>query len=176
MKGIIRLSYRKVIDATAQRPWDRLVFDDTWQEFYMQAQSFNPTGQYRYLWEILANVPDADKLHNLTSRAAMGYLRQLNDRIPDIVNAQGLTSLPFNQFKFEVMAAQVEQKDTFRIAIFFYSDPLTWIDTVGNQLLVAYGDQQTALQQGQAISTDLIPLQPELSIWSYQPTLSATNS
>ncbi|WP_254448594.1 hypothetical protein [Spirosoma rhododendri] len=96
MKGIIRLSYRKVIDATAQHPWDRLVFDDTWQEFYMQAQSFNQSGQYQYFWELLANVPNADKLHHLTSRAVMGYLRQLNDRIPDITNAQDQLSLPFN--------------------------------------------------------------------------------
>ncbi|WP_254448596.1 hypothetical protein [Spirosoma rhododendri] len=53
---------------------------------------------------------------------------------------------------------------------------MTWLDTVGNQLLVAYGDQQAAIRQGQAISTDLIPLQPELSIWSYQPILPAINS
>jgi hypothetical protein len=169
MKGVIRLSYRNVIDATAQRVWDRMVFDDTWQEFYMQVQSFNPGNAYQYFWEILANVPNADHLHYLTSRAAMGYLRQLNDRIPDVTNTQGLISLPFNQFKFEVLSAQVEQKDTFRIAIFFYSEPLTWVDTVGDQLLIAYGDQQSALRQWQEVSTDLIPLQPNLSIWSFKP-------
>lgn len=170
MKGLVRLSYRKVIDATAQLPWDRLVFDDTWQEFYMQAQAFNPTGSYQYFRELLANVPKADTLHYLTSRAAMGYLQQRNDRIPDVTNAQQQASLPFTQFKFEILAAQLDQKETFRIAIFFYSDVLTWVDTLGDRLLLAYGDQQAALRQGQAITTDLIPLQPELSIWSYQPT------
>ena len=175
MKGLIQLSYRKVIDATAQQTWDRLVFDDTWQEFYMQAQSFEPTSQYQYFWELLANVPNADRLHYLTSRAAMGYLQQLNDRIPDITNAQQQASLPFTQFKFEILAAQLAQKETFRIAISFYSDVLTWIDTIGDRLLIAYGDQQAAIRQGQAITTDLIPLQPELSIWSYQPVL-ATNA
>lgn len=173
MKGLIRLSYRKVIDATAQQVWDRLVFDDAWQEFYMQAQSFNSTGSYQYFWELLANVPNADTLHYLTSRAVMGYLQQLNDRIPDITNAQQQAGLPFTQFKFEILAAQLAQKDTFRIAIFFYSDVLTWIDTLGDRLLIAHGDQQAAIQQGQAITTDLIPLQPELSIWSYQPILTA---
>ncbi len=173
MNGLIQLSYRKVIDATAQPAWDRLVFDDAWQEFFMQAQSFNPDGRYQYVWELFANVPNADKLHYLTSRAVMGYLQQLNDRIPDITNAQQQASLPFTQFKFEILAAQLAQKDTFRIAIFFYSDVLTWIDTLGDRLLIAHGDQQAAIQQGQAITTDLIPLQPELSIWSYQPILTA---
>ncbi len=141
----------------------------------MQAQSLNPSGSYQYFWELLANVPNTDKLHYLTSRAAIGYLQQLNDRIPDITNAQQQASLPFTQFKFEILAAQLEQKETFRIAIFFYSDVLTWIDTLGDRLLIAYGDQQAGIRQGQAITTDLIQLQPELSIWSYQPT-SATNA
>lgn len=171
MKGLIRLSYRKVIDATAHQAWDRLVFDDAWQEFYMQVQSFNPDGRYQYFWELLANIPTADKLHYLTSRAVLGYLQQLNDRIPDVTNAQQQASLPFTQFTFEILAAQLAQKETFRIAIFFYSDVLTWIDTIGDQLLLAYGDQQAAIRQGQAITTDLIPLQPELAIWSYQPVI-----
>ena len=30
---IITLCYRKIIDATATRPWDKLVWDDSYREF-----------------------------------------------------------------------------------------------------------------------------------------------
>jgi len=140
----------------------------------MQAQSFNAEGRYQYFWELLTNVPNADKLHYLTSRAVLGYLQQLNDRIPDIRNTQQQTSLPFTQFRFEILAAQLDKKETFRVAIFFYSDVLTWIDTLGDRLLLAYGDQQSTIRQGKPVSTDLIPLQPELSIWSYRPIFTTS--
>ena len=168
-KGLIRFCFRKVIDASSRQPWDKVVFDETYQEFFMQAQSYNPENKYQTFAELLANVPNADQLHYLTSRVALGYLRQLNQTIPEVVNAFGNLCLPFTQFKFELLASHVQQKEAHKIAIFFYSDPLTWLDTVGNQLLVAYGDQRATLQEGNEVSTDLIMLQPNLSIWSYQP-------
>ena len=36
-KKIIRLCYRKVIDATSSKPWDKYVFENTYAEFLMQA-------------------------------------------------------------------------------------------------------------------------------------------
>ena len=169
MKGLIRLAYRKLIEATSPKNWDKAVFEDTYLEFYMQAQRLDPAGTYPTLRELLDNVPNAEQLHYLSSRAAVGYLRQLNQRIPDVTNAFGQESLPFEQFKFELLASDVRQKAAHRIAIDFYSDPLTWIDTIDGKLLITYGDQRDALRNGQQVSTDLIALQPNLSVWSYQP-------
>ncbi len=170
MKGLIRLAYYKLIDASSQKPWDKLVFEETYLEFFMHAQLYNSDHKYQTFQELLDNVPKADQLHYLTSRVAMGYLKQLNNIIPDIVNAFGSVCLPFNQFKFEVLASHVQRKEAHRVAIYFYSDPLTWIDTVDGQLLIAYGDQRTALQTGQEVTTDLVALQPFLSMWTYQPS------
>lgn len=168
-KGLIRLSYRKIIDASSVKPWDKAVFDDTYREFFMQAQSFNPQHQHRTFRELLEHAPNADRLHYLTSRVATGYLKQLNQIIPDVLNASGVESLPFTQFKFEILASHVEQQAAHRVALTFFSDPLTWIDTVGAHLLVAHGDQREALRTGQEVSTDLVPLQPALNVWSFQP-------
>ncbi len=170
MKGLIRFRYDKIIDASAQKPWDRAVFDDTYQEFFMQAQSYNLNNQYQTFGELVDNVPKADQLHYLTSRVAMGYLKQLGQIIPEVTNALGETCLPFTQFKFEILQSHVAQKEKHKIAISFYSDLLTWIDTVDRQLLLAYGDQRVVLQAGGEINTDLIALQPFLTIWSFQPT------
>lgn len=170
MKGLIRLSYCKRIDARTAGDWERAVFEDTYQEFYMQAQTFNPDNRYQTLAELLANVPGSDKLHYLSSRAASGYLRQLNQLVPDVVNVQGKRCLPFTQFTFELLASHVTERDEHQIMITFYSDPITWIDTVGGALLVAYGNHGEAVWSGEEVATDLISLQPNLNIWSYQAT------
>lgn len=169
MKGLIRLSYRKVIDAASAKRWDKAVFDETYQEFYMQAQQYDQAGTYQTLQELIDNVPKAEQLHYLTSRVAMGYLQLVNQIIPDLLNTSGQETVPFTQFKFEILASDIKRKDAHKVAITFYSDPITWIDTLGNALFVAYGDQRQLLVEGKEVSTDLLMLQPNLTIWSYQP-------
>lgn len=166
LKGIIRLSYRKIIDANSQKLWDKYVFEDTYTEFFMQAQFYNQENKYTTFQELLDNVPNADRLHNLTSAAAVGYIRQLNQIVPDIANRSGKLCLPFSQFKFEIIHSHVQDKNAHRVAIQFFSDPVTWLDTVHDTLLIAYGDRREALAQGQEVETDLIALQPYLSISS----------
>ncbi|GAB4043600.1 hypothetical protein [Spirosoma jeollabukense] len=168
-KGLIRLCYRKIIDAASQKAWDKFVFEDTYMEFFMQAQFYNQENQYATFQELVEHVPHADKLHYLTSTAAIGYIRQLNQLIPDIANVSGKLCLPFTQFKFDIIQSHVQNKEAHKIAIAFYSDPLTWIDTLNNQLFIAYGDQREALRDGKEIDTDMIALQPYLSISSFQP-------
>ena len=165
-KGIIRLSYRKIIDANSPKLWDKYVFEDTYMEFYMQAQLYNPENKYATFQELLDNVPNADRLHNLTSAAAVGYIRQLNQLIPDIVNRSGKRCLPFSQFTFEIIQSHVQDKSAHRVAILFYSDPLTWIDTLPDSLLIAYGDQREALRESREVETDLLDVQPYLNISS----------
>ena len=62
----------------------------------------------------------------------------------------------------------MQNKEAHKVAILFYSEPLTWIDTIDKQLLIAYGDQREALQAGNEVETDMISLQPYLSISSVQ--------
>ncbi|AEI49103.1 hypothetical protein [Runella slithyformis] len=166
MKGLIHLCYRKLIDASSQKAWDKFVFDDTHLEFYMKAQYFDPKGKHKTLQELVTNVPNASQIHGMVSTAAVGYLRQLNDIVPDITNPYGKLCLPFKRFKFEIIHSHIHRKAEHKVTIYFYSEPLTWIDTIGHQLLVAYGDQREALANGEEVETDLITLQPFLNISS----------
>ncbi|WP_420150565.1 hypothetical protein [Spirosoma sp.] len=168
VKGLIHLSYRKLIDASSQKLWDKYVFDDTYMEFYMQAQFYNQENKYNTFQELLDNVANADRLHYQTSTAAIGYIRQLNGIVPDITNRLGKLCLPFTLFKFEIVQSHVQKKEDHKVAILFYSEPLTWLDTIDSTLLIAYGDQREALQAGKAIDTDMITLQPYLSVSSFQ--------
>lgn len=166
---LIRLSYRKIIDASSSKLWDKYVFEDTYMEFYMQAQYYNQAGKYSTFQELLDNVPNADRLHGQTSAAATGYIRQLNGMVPEVVNTSGKLCLPFTQFSFEIIHSHVTDRQAHKVAILFRSEPLTWLDTIGTTLLIAYGDKRAGLQAGQEISTDLIALQPYLSVATYQP-------
>jgi len=166
--NLIRLCYRKIIDADSRKAWDKAVFDDTHLEFYMQAQRLDPEGKFNTFLELNENLPNVDQLNYLTSTAAIGYIRQLKDIVPDVANAYGKLCLPFKNFKFEIIDSHIQDKAQHKIAIWFYSEPLTWIETVGNQLLIAYGNQLE--NTGKEIETEMIPLVPYLSISHINPT------
>ena len=72
-KKIIRLCYRKVIDASSSKKWDKYVFESTYTEFLMQAQLYNQEKKYSSFSELIQNVPAAEKLHFLVSGAVVGY-------------------------------------------------------------------------------------------------------
>lgn len=167
-KGLIRLCYSKVIDASASGAWEKYVFDDTYREFFMQAQYYNQQQKFSTFREILENDPKADQLHALVSTAAIGYLRQLNERVPDVTNASGKVFIPFKNFRFEIIQSHVKDKYQHKIAIHFYSEVLTWIDTVQNMFLLAIGDQHDALRKGKMIDTEMAAWRPNLGISAFQ--------
>lgn len=163
-KGIIRLVYRKVIDATAQNVWEKYVFDATYAEFLMQSQLYNTEKKYTAFSELKNNVPNADKLHFLVSASVVPYLKQLNGKMPDVLNNLGKLFVPFSNYKFEIIESDIRDKAKHRIAVEMYSDPLTWIDTVANQLLVGIHPDKEDSDAG--VLTEMFVMQPYLSIHS----------
>jgi len=158
---IITLCYRKVIDSTATKPWDKLVFEDSYNEFKMQAQLYNQGKKYRTFAELLQNEPNAEKLHYLVSAAVIGYLQQLNEIIPDILNNLGKHFLKFEKFQFEIINSDLQDKTKHQVAFNFYTPPLVWHDTIQNYLLVS--EKETGAGE---ILTNLFQLQAYLNIHS----------
>jgi hypothetical protein len=167
-KRIITLCCRKIIDVNATRPWDKLVFEDSYLEFKMQSQLYNPEKKYQTFGELLQYAPGAQQLHFLVSGAVTGYVAQLNETVPDIVNNLGRHFLRFTQFQFEIINSHLLDKTRHQVAINFYTGPLAWHATIGNQLLVS------EMQQGDAAGemlTNLFSLQPYVNIHSLQQAL-----
>jgi hypothetical protein len=158
----IRLCYRKIIDTASLKLWDKYVFEDTYTEFLLQAQLYNQEKKYTSFVELIHNVPGSEKLHFLVSAAAIGYLKQLNGIMPDIVNALGRLFLPFNNYRFEIINSDTKDKTKHQIAVSFYTEPLTWHDTIGNQLMVSIPGKT---ENGETL-TELLTMQPFLSIYS----------
>lgn len=165
-KGIIRLCYRKVIDASSKKTWDKYVFESTCKEFIMQAQFYNQEKKYNTFGEIIMNVPTAEKLHFLVSAAVTGYIQQLKGIIPDILNNLGKHFLSFKDWKFEIINSDIKNKAAHKVAINFFSEPLTWYDTIDNYLLLSHLNGE---KTDDGLLTHLLQLQPFLSIHSLKP-------
>jgi hypothetical protein len=159
---VIRLLYRKIIDASSQSAWEKLVFNDSYTEFLMQAQLYNQEKKYSTFGELMTYVPNAEKLHFLVSGSVVGYLKQLNRKVPDILNNSGKLFLPFSNYKFEIINSDIKDKSKHQVAINFMSEPLTWYDTIGNQLLVALDTTPV----NDEILIEQFAMQPFLSIYS----------
>jgi hypothetical protein len=162
-KKIIRLCYRKVIDASSPKKWDKYVFESTYTEFLMQAQLYNQEKKYSSFGELVQNVPGAEKLHFLVSTAIVGYLQQLEGIVPDILNNLGKHFLKFTDYRFEIINSDVKNKAGHQVAVKFFSESLIWHDTIENYLLVSPANKEKC---DDGVLTDLLLLQPFLSIYS----------
>ncbi|MFT4095404.1 MAG: hypothetical protein QM640_17385 [Niabella sp.] len=171
---IIQLAYRKIIDSRSASLWEQYVFDDTYQEFLMQVQFYNTEKKHATFSRLLAEVPAAEKLHFLVSSAVSGYVDQLGNKIPDVKNTLGKTFLPFHSYRFEIIDSHIANKNDHRVAICFYSDPLRWVDTIGEHLLVSLQTETSYTNGNSFIQTELIRLQPFISICSIQTINNAT--
>jgi hypothetical protein len=167
-KGLVTLCYQKLIDASSTGNWDRLVFEDTYKEYFMQAQQFDQQKRHSTFQEIVKNNPKAEAMHYLVSTAAIGYIRQLDEKIPEVTNSLGKLCLSFTKFKFEIIQSHIRDIALHKIAIHFYSEPVTWIDAIGNQFIFSPGDQLELISKGKKIETQTISFSSQLSIVFYQ--------
>ena len=129
----------------------------------MQQQFYNTEKKYQTFASLLNDVPAAEKLHFLSSTAAVGYLRQLNGFIPDVYNNRGNRFLTFNDFKFEIIDSDFTDKTKHRVAISFFSDGFVWHETVADYMLLSSVD---AGQTKDGVFTHMLRMQPYLDIYS----------
>ncbi len=167
MRGIIKLCYTKVIDAASSLSWDKAVFEDTYREFFMQAQQFDQEKQYDTFQQILAHKPNADGMHYLVSTAAKGYLLQLNGLFPDVFDSQGKRVIPFKNFKFEIVDSSVSNKGLHKVAIHLFSEPLFWVDQLSaHQAVIGFEGDVDKYLRGEEIETKTVMLLPNIGIVS----------
>ena len=163
MNRTIRFCYRKIIDTNSSKAWERLVFEDSYTEFKMQHQQFNIAGVNSFS-EMLQKNAAAEQLHFLVSGAALGYVQQLNGKIPDVFNSLGRQFLPFINFRFEIINSDIKDVSKHTVAINFFSEPVVWIDTIGNAMLLNINNEK----ENNELLTHMLTLQPYLSICSIQ--------
>jgi hypothetical protein len=163
MNKVVRFCYRKIIDINAHKAWERLVFEDSYTEFRMQSQRFNVADDNSFADMLLKNSA-AEQLHFLVSSAALGYVQQMDGKIPDVLNTLGRQFMPFINFRFEIINSDIRDVSKHKVAINFFSEPVCWIDTIGSSMLLNINNEK----EKNELQTHLLNLQPYLSICSLQ--------
>lgn len=160
MARIITLCYRKIIDETATKQWDKMVFEDSFLEFRLQAQNYSVGTNYSSYADLLHHVHNANRLAGRITPAVTGYMQQLDGIMPDMLNNLGRRFLKFDKYQLEIINSDINDKDKHKIAINFYSAPLVWHDTVASLLLVS----EQGSDDGAETLTNLFQIQPYLNI------------
>lgn len=137
MKRFVRFCYRKIIDASSDNIWDKLVWESTYEEYRLQSQNYASSNSQLSYSSLVQKFPAAEKLPFLVSAAAVGYIKQLNNVVPDVKSKLGKLFLPFNEFNFEIIESSFDFPQLHRIAISFYSYEMQILDAFGSELLLA---------------------------------------
>lgn len=164
----IRLAYRQLIDAaSAQTPFARDVFTDSYNEFRLQIQTYNPDGRFTTWQQVRTAVPQSDPTLPVKVGFAIGlYIRELNGQTPGLTDTLG-QPVAFVEHQFALLDSDITDRTQHRVALTYLTDTLTWLGSVGNYLLLAPGDQRNATD---TTDTFMLEMQPNLSIVSYAAT------
>lgn len=168
-KALIKLAFRQEIDAFSISGFEKDVFNDSYQEFCMQAQAYNPGGQLRTLQELIANNPKANSLHYKVGFSVGLYIAGLNGAIPGIKElVPGQVQPGFQTHQFEIPWSDLADRSQHRVAITYFTGVLTLLDSFGGQLLLATGDV-TYMATGEWVDSFMLRISPMTTICQYSP-------
>jgi len=166
MKAIIKLAYKQIIDASSNGEFEKLIFTDSYEEFLVQVQAYNPESKFKTLKEAIAANPKANALHYKVGFAVGLYIKELDQKIPGLKDSLGRSNVPFTTNKFEIIGSDITNKAAHKVAITYISDTVTLVDTVSEYLLLAVGDPFKN-EPIEPVETFLVKMQDGLSIISY---------
>ncbi len=165
-KALIKLAYKQTIDASTEGSFEKKVFSDSYSEFLMQIQAYNQENKYTTWQALLSEVPKASSLHYKVGFSIGLYVKDLNNQIPMLQDSLGRTNLIFETHLFEIIESDITNRLSHRVAITYYTDTLTLLDSFGEYLLLAWGDQSQH-PGTEPLETFLLPVCHNLSIVSY---------
>jgi len=168
-KALVKLAFRQEIGALHSGAFEKEVFNDSFIEFCMQAQLYNPGDQLRTLEELIINNPKASSLHNKVGFSVGLYIKGLNGNIPGIRDlVPGHTRPSFQSHNFEIISSDLTNRLMHRVAITYYTGVLTLLDSFGDNLLLATGDM-AHVATGEWIDTFMLKTSSTVTITQYAP-------
>jgi len=157
----ITFSYRRIIDKSSIHTFDKLIFEDSYKEFKLQAENFNKEKTCNTFDELIRHVPTTHNLHLLVLTAILENINNLNETIPDVLNTLGDHFMTFKNYSFEIISSSLHDSSTHKVAITFFSEPYIWHETIDKYLLVSNSRRNSG-----EVYTHLLELKPFLSIHS----------
>jgi hypothetical protein len=174
-KPFIKLAYRQVIDASCTSAFEENVFRDSFSEFVIQSQVYNPDNSCSSFHELVARNPKANSMHYKVGFAVGMFVRELNGIIPGLEDTRGRTNIPFATYEFEILESEIRSAAKHRVAIHYITDPLLLLLSAGDYLVLAPGARAGELATG-AIDTFTLQLQPGLAVIDYCASTVVTDN
>ena len=154
----VKIAFRQIIDAKSTGEFEKNIFNDSFSEFYLQAQAYNPNRQFRTLREMVEHNPKANSLHFKVGFSIGLYTQSLEKTIPGLTDSIGKI-VPFESHEFEILHSDVTNKAAHRVAITYITPSLDLFAVSGGFLVLGQYSNQNA-----ATSTLTISMQQNLSI------------
>jgi hypothetical protein len=166
-KALIKLAYRQIIDANSTGSFEKKIFHDSYAEFLLKIQTYNPENKFTTFSEIVANDGRANSLHYKCSFAVLHHIETLKNKIPGLMDAAGRVAIPFDVPEFKVLESGINDKSLHKIAIIYTTDIFTLVNSFGEYLLLATGDQSESIEDP-GLETFTLKMQENLSIINYK--------
>lgn len=163
MKGIIQIGNPRSISQASTDAWDKAVWESTHFEYKLQVQNYPEYKQNSLYSELVKLQPKASRLSYMVSAGAINYLKNLGGKMPGVLNNLGQLALFFKHYRFELVESHLTDSSLHTVQLYLLSEPLVWIETVGDKLLVA------PVSETGEYKTELISLGSNLSIDSFKP-------
>lgn len=166
----IKLSYKQVIDKNSPTTFAQDVFNDSYNEFIMQVQAYNPGNHLNTLAEVIAANPKANSLHYKVGFSIGLYINALNNQVPGLQDTLEQVNLSFESSSFKLLSSHIGDPHQHKVAITYTTRSLTLLGNYGQYLLLAQGElSKDALANG--VETFMVKMQDGLSIIYYKESV-----
>jgi hypothetical protein len=152
----IKVACRQLIDSKSTSDFEKKLFNDSFNEFYLQSQAYSEGGRLKTFQDLIEHNPKAHSLHYKVGFSVGRYVEELKNVIPGLQDSIG-KPLAFENHEFQLLASDISNKNFHKIAIIYTSPWLDLLAIAGNYLIVGKS-------RGDSISTLTIQLRENISI------------
>ncbi len=164
-KALIKLAYRQVINEQSRDVFEKNIFNASYNEFLLKSQTYNQDRKFRSFKEMATNDGRANSLHYKLSFPVLPFIELLHKKIPLLKDNAGKQIL-FEHWQFELVDSDIKKKNLHTVAVIYFTDTITVVDTLGEYMLLALGDQSENIND--ISETFVLKMQDGLSITKFQ--------
>lgn len=162
-KVLIKLTYKQVIDSSAETDFERNIFSASYEEFLLKSQAYNPGRVLRTFSEMKNNDGRASLLHYKLSFVIGYFIETLKNKIPVFTDTLG-NSINFQVPQMELIESDITDIKAHKVAINYITGELLLLNTIGEYLILSADNGET---------TFTVKMQAQLAISRYQQVDSA---
>lgn len=154
---LVKLSFRRVIDATSTDAFARTAAKLSYDEFLMKSQNYNPEMKFKTFSEMKAADGRANSMHYKLNFPVGGLINVLKNKIPDVRDLGG-KEIEFEYSEFQLIESHIEDSTQHVFAITFVTPPLRVVMSYGDTLVLekagAEADANTGFRECFTVKTD----------------------